>query len=282
MPELPEVETVRSRLEQVIVGKTIQQVQVLRDKSFDGSPHQVEKSKIEDVSRKGKLLRIRLDNDLNLLVHLKMTGQLIYISDQLKVGGGHPTADWTRDLPGKHTRVIIDFADNGQLFFNDMRVFGWIRVLTDEQVLDEFSKYGPDVIDQAFTAEYLHERFKNRTIAVKQAIMINQIVGGVGNIYASEALFVAGIDPRRPARSLNLKELNKLTAAVKQVIQEGIKAGGTTFDGQYVDVDGLAGAYQEQLRVYGREGDPCIDCSAVIHKIKLGQRGTYFCPDCQD
>ncbi len=282
MPELPEVETVRSRLQQVVIGKTIREIKVLRDKSFEGRPQQVESSQVKDVSRKAKLLRFRLSNDLNLLVHLKMTGQLIYVSDEVKIGGGHPTADWTRDLPGKHTRVIITFADSSQLFFNDMRVFGWIRVLTDEQVLDEFSKYGPDAIDQAFTAKYLQERFKNRTIAVKQAIMINDIVGGVGNIYASEALFVAGIDPRRPARSLNLQELKKLVSAVRQVIQEGIQAGGTTFDGQYVDVDGLAGSYQDQLRVYGREGEPCLKCSGEINKVKIGQRGSYFCPDCQD
>ncbi len=282
MPELPEVETVRQRLEQVLIGKTINQIQVLRDKSFQGQQEKVYGAQIEAVSRKAKLLRLRLSNDLNLLIHLKMTGQLIFVDNDIKIGGGHPTADWVRDLPGKHTRVILEFSGNSKLYFNDMRVFGWIRVLDDEQVLDEFNQYGPDVIDESFTARYLQQKLANRTIAIKDAIMINQIVGGIGNIYASEALFEAGIDPRRPAKSLNLDELRRLVTASKQVIRAGVRAGGTTFDGQYVDVDGLAGSYQNQLKVYGREGKPCVECQGKVKKIKIGQRGTYFCPHCQN
>ncbi len=266
----------------MVVGKQIKEIQVLRQKSFQGSVEDVVGAEIKAVNRRAKLLRFRLSNNLNLLVHLKMTGQLIFVSDDTKVGGGHPTADWTRDLPGKHTRVVINFADDSTLFFNDMRVFGWIRVLNDEQVLQEYSKYGPDVTEPEFNAEYLQEKLKNRTIPIKRAIMINQIAGGIGNIYASEALFVAGIDPRKPAKSLNHEELQDLVKASKQVIKEGVRAGGTTFDGQYVDVDGLAGEYQEQLRVYGREGEPCLNCCEEIKKIKQGQRGTYFCPKCQD
>jgi formamidopyrimidine-DNA glycosylase len=282
MPELPEVETVRQRLEQVLIGKTISQIQVLRDKSFQGQTQKVIGASIQAVSRKAKLLRLRLNNDLNLLIHLKMTGQLIFVDDDVKTGGGHPTADWVRALPSKHTRVIIEFSDDSKLYFNDMRVFGWMRVLDDEQVLAEFNKYGPDVIDENFTAEYLQKKLANRTIAIKEAIMVNQIVGGIGNIYANEALFEAGIDPRRSAKSLSLDELRHLVTASKQVIRAGLKAGGTTFDGRYVDVDGLAGSYQNQLKVYGKEGELCPNCQAKIKKIKIGQRGTYFCPQCQN
>ncbi len=282
MPELPEVETVKARLKQVVVGKTVADINVLREKSFQGLPERVIGSHIIDITRKAKLICFCLSNEFNLLVHLKMTGQLIFVGDDTRVGGGHPTADWTRDLPGKHTRVVINFTDDTTLFFNDMRVFGWIRVLNNKQVLQEFNKYGPDVIDDDFTAEYLQERLKNRTIAIKQAIMINDIVGGIGNIYASEALFVAGIDPRRSSQKLSLDELRQVVNASKQVIKEGIEAGGTTFDGRYVDVDGLAGGYQEQLRVYGREDEDCPECEGKIQKVKIGNRGTYFCPDCQD
>jgi formamidopyrimidine-DNA glycosylase len=282
MPELPEVETVRQRLEQVLIGNTISQIQVLRDKSFQGQTQKVIGASIQAVSRKAKLLRLQLDNDLNLLIHLKMTGQLIFVSDDVKTGGGHPTADWVRNLPSKHTRVIIEFSDDSKLYFNDMRVFGWMRVLDDEQVLAEFNKYGPDVIDENFTAKYLQKKLANRTIAIKEAMMTNQIVGGIGNIYANEALFEAGIDPRRSAKSLNLDELRRLVTASKQVIRAGLEAGGTTFDGRYVDVDGLAGSYQNQLKVYDKEGEPCPNCQGKIKKIKIGQRGTYFCPQCQN
>jgi formamidopyrimidine-DNA glycosylase len=113
-------------------------------------------------------------------------------------------------------------------------------------------------------------------------MMTNQIVGGIGNIYANEALFEAGIDPRRSAKSLNLDELRRLVTASKQVIRAGLEAGGTTFDGRYVDVDGLAGSYQNQLKVYDKEGEPCPNCQGKIKKIKIGQRGTYFCPQCQN
>lgn len=282
MPELPEVETVRRRLSQVIVNRTIHQVQVLREKSFQGDPSQIIGSSINQVERRAKLLRLATDGDLDLLVHLKMTGQLIFVGDQQRVGGGHPTADWVQQLPGDHTRVIIDFQDGTKLFFNDMRVFGWIKALTEQQIEKELAKYGPDVNSPDFTSGYLEQKLSNRTTPIKQAIMIGSIVGGVGNIYASEALFVAGIDPRRPAGQLKQAEYRKIVTALKQVIQAGIEAGGTTFDGSYVDVDGLAGSYQEKLRVYGQEGEPCPNCAGQVKKIKIGQRGTYFCSSCQD
>ncbi len=282
MPELPEVETVKRRLKDVLIGREIKQVEVLREKSFQGDTSKVAGAEIKAVERRAKLIKIKLSNGRYLLIHLKMTGQLIYVSDQIRVGGGHPTADWVHDLPGDHTRVIIDFKDNSQLFFNDMRVFGWIKVLDETDLSLELDKYGPDVIDDEFNADYLETKLKNRTIAIKQVIMIGQIVGGVGNIYASEALFAAGIDPRRSANDLSREEYERLVAALKQVIKEGVEAGGTTFDGSYVNVDGLAGDYQEELRVYGQEGKDCPECEGKIKKIKVGGRGTYFCPQCQD
>ncbi len=282
MPELPEVETVKRRLAEVLAGKTIKQIKVLKDKSFQGEVENVLGAKIISVQRKAKLIRLQLDNELNLLVHLKMTGQLIYQDEEQKIGGGHPTADWVADLPGKHTRIILHFREDGaKLFFNDMRIFGWIKVLTDEEINEEYDKYGPDVIDAEFTPDYLKEKVKNRRIAIKQAIMINKIVGGVGNIYACEALFLAGIDPRRPSNSLKNDEYEMLVEKLKQVIAEGIAYNGTTFDGKYVGVDGLAGSYQKKLKVYGQEGEACPECGGKVKKIKVGGRGTYFCEECQ-
>ncbi len=281
MPELPEVETVVRRLAEVLPGKKIKRVRVLRDKSFQGKPKGLVDVAIAEVSRRAKMIHIHLDTDTDLLVHLKMTGQLVFVGQDTKVGGGHPTGDWIGDLPSKHTRVVIDFVDGSTLFFNDMRVFGWIRELDQESIEKEFDRYGPDANTDQVTPEYLEKSMGHRSVAIKQAIMNNALLSGVGNIYASEALFYAGIHPQRQAKSLTKQEWNKLTKTIKQVIEEGIEAGGTTFDGKYVDADGLAGGYQEKLMVYGRDGEACQNCGATIEKIKLGGRGTFFCPQCQ-
>ncbi len=281
MPELPEVETVKRRLNEVLVDKVISDVKVLRSKSFQGNSKKVCGAKILFVERRAKLLRVGLENNLNLLIHLKMTGQLIFQDWHQKIGGGHPTADWTNALPSSHTRVIFTFLDCSQLFFNDMRVFGWIKVLSNQQVKKEYKKYGPDANSSDLTSDYLYNKLASRSISIKQAIMINEILAGVGNIYASEALFVAGIDPRRSSQTLSLFEVAQLVKAIKQVMAEGIENDGTTFDGKFVSVDGLAGAYQDKLRVYGKEGDDCLSCGRRILKIQLGNRGTYFCEKCQ-
>ncbi len=281
MPELPEVETVRLRLQNLLIGQTIKQVTVNHQKSFIGEPTKIKGAKIIKVSRKAKLIQLHLSNDLNLLIHLKMTGQLIYLDGKVKIGGGHPTADWVKELPGDHTRVVFSFQSGAKLFFNDMRIFGWIKLLTHDQVQQEYQAYGPDAIDPEFNTHYLFNKLRYRTITIKQAIMINEIVGGVGNIYASEALFEAGIDPRKSSKNLSEKEVEILVKQVKKVIKDGIKYGGTTFDGKFVDVDGLAGKFQEKLKVYGREGEKCYQCGGEVKKVQLGNRGSYFCETCQ-
>ena len=281
MPELPEVETVRRRLAEILPGKNIQTVQVLREKSFQGDIEKLLDQPILEITRRAKLIRIHFPHQLNLLTHLKMTGQLIYLDDQSRVGGGHPTADWVLALPSSHTRIIYQFDDQSQLFFNDQRVFGWMQVMNDEEIAAMYQKYGPDVTDKSLTVEYLQDKLSQRRIPIKQALMMNEIMAGVGNIYASDALNVAQISPMREARSLNQAELKKLLAAVKSVINEALEQGGTTFDGKYVDVDGLAGGYQHRLKAYGREGERCWQCGGQIEKIKIGGRGTYYCPTCQ-
>ncbi len=281
MPELPEVETVRRRLQEILPGKEIGSVEVLREKSFQGEPKKIEGLKIQKITRRAKLIKFHLPEKLNLLTHLKMTGQLIYVDDDERIGGGHPTADWVKELPSSHTRIIYQFSDGSRLYFNDMRVFGWMQVMTDQEVNEYYNRYGPDVIDENLTVDYLAEKLSNRTIAIKQAIMINQIMAGLGNIYACDALNVAQLDPHRPARSLSETELEKLLAAARQVVNEGLATGGATYDGKYVHVDGMSGSYQEQMKVYGREGEKCYQCGGEIVKDKIGGRGTYYCADCQ-
>lgn len=281
MPELPEVETIKRRLKPLVLGKQFQQIQVLKDKSFRGNPDQILKQKIIDLQRRAKVLRFKFANGSNLLVHLKMTGQLIFVSDQLRVGGGHPSADWVNDLPAKHTRVILNFADNETLFFNDMRIFGWLWLMDDEQAEQELKKYGPDVIDPLVTPFYLHDKFSRKQMPIKQAIMDNSIMAGVGNIYASEALFLAKIHPQRPAKSLTLAELETLHHYLLAVIEASIAVGGTTFDGKYVDVSGFAGGFQHQLKVYGKVDEKCEICGEKIKKVKLGGRSSFYCEKCQ-
>ena len=281
MPELPEVETLKRRLQEILPGKIITAIKVLHDKSFGGNPKQLQNQKILDVTRKAKIIRIHLPNNLNILTHLKMTGQLIFTDNGNRVGGGHPTADWVKNLPSKHTRLIYDFTDGSKLYFNDQRIFGWMKLMSDGEVELEFSKYGPDINEDALTASYLQEKFSNRRIPIKQAIMMNPIMAGLGNIYACDALNIAQISPFRPAKSLSFKELEKLLVAAKQVIKEGLEYGGTTYDGKYVHVDGMSGSYQDIMRVYGLKGEKCQQCGGEIVKAKIGGRGTFYCESCQ-
>lgn len=291
MPELPEVESLRKNLSRVLLQKKITDIKLLREKSF---PKFSEKKEIligqqfVEINRRAKILDLVLSNSQHLLIHLKMTGQLIFVDKEgQRFGGGHPSADWINDLPSKHTRVIFDLLDdkrkNSQLFFNDMRVFGWLKVIASNKLSQEFVNYGPDVNDQQLTVKYLLEKAKNRQISIKQFIMDNQVLAGVGNIYANEALFRAKISPLRKANSLSKIEMTRLLLEMRQVIEVAIALGGTTFDGHYVGVDGLAGSFQDQLEVYGQENEICPDCghNFKIKRVKLGGRSSFYCEHCQ-
>ncbi len=280
MPELPEVETIVRRLASLIKGKSINKISVLREKSFAGDPEKIAGMPIVAVSRRAKLIRLHLPENHNLLVHLKMTGQLIYLDETQKIGGGHPTADWVQALPSSHTRIVFDLSDKATLYFNDMRVFGWVRALDDEQVQLEFDKYGPDIVDDSVTLEYLLEKFSRTARPVKLAIMDNAIVSGVGNIYASDALNLAQINPAKPAKDLAPEEVQKLLTSSKFVINLGIESGGATID-NYKHVDGFSGSYQDKVLAYGREGEECQQCGGTIVRAKIGGRSAFFCRDCQ-
>lgn len=280
MPELPEVETIARRLAQVLPGKHILSVEPHVAKSFVGLPDKVIGSTITGITRKAKLLTISLDTDTVLLVHLKMTGQLIYVDEAHRLGGGHPTADWTATLPSAHTRVTLRLSGAAHLFFNDQRIFGWIKVLPKTKVSEEFKNTAPDIIDPQITPEYFYEKTKTRGIPIKQLLMDNTFVAGVGNIYANDALHLAGIAPNRPARSLSQAEAAKLYTAAKTVIELGITLGGATID-HFRHIDGFSGEYQKEVRVYGKESIPCQVCGTPILKIVLGGRGTFYCPQCQ-
>ena len=281
MPELPEVETIRRQLNEVLVGKKIKRVEVLREKSFGGDPKKLVGWEVSRVGRKSKLIEIYFKNKEEVvIIHLKMTGQLVFVDEEKRVAGGHPTADWVSSLPSKHTRVMLDFVDGSKLFFNDLRVFGWMRVVNKEKYEKEMRKTSPDVTEKEFSLEYLTEVLKKSRKAVKLVLMDQEKIGGLGNIYANEALYLAKIMPTRKADSLGTLERKKLLIAIREVIGRGIKYGGASA-ANYVDTKGLGGTYQDHFLVYKRDGQLCDRCKGVIQKMKIGGRGTFYCPRCQ-
>lgn len=285
MPELPEVETIARRLAAHLIGATITGFHVHHPKLVQQPLSNIVGTHITAIERRAKILRFRLSNDLNILIHLKMTGQLILlVSDGQRLGGGHPTSDWVLELPSKHTRASFDMLTSKneaiKLFFNDMRLFGWIRVLSNDQVLDEYSKYGPDILDPVVTPAYFFAQLSRTKRPIKLVLLDPSIIAGVGNIYACDALHLANIHPQRSAQTLTESESNAVLASAVEVIQLGIELQGATIH-SYSQVDGLAGGYQHRMRVYGKAGQPCGVCATLIEKYALSGRGTYFCPQCQ-
>ncbi len=277
MPELPEVETVRRGLKGFILGAKLKKIEVLCEKSFVGKPVT---GKVCDVRRFGKALVIDLDNGYSLMIHLRMTGQLIFDGEE-RYAAGHPSENFVADLPNKQTRVVMEF-DRGILFFNDQRKFGFIKVMPIVEVEKDgfIRKLAKE--PWVMTGAELHEKLqRHKGSAVKSVILDQTVICGLGNIYADEALFMAGIHPMRKAGSLSLEETEKLRRAACEVMEKSIESGGSTMQ-NYVKADGTRGNYLDLFAlVYHRDGEPCVRCGAKILKIKVGGRGTHFCPECQ-
>lgn len=280
MPELPEVETIARQLRKVLVGRKILKAEVLREKSFVGNPLEIKSKRINEICRRSKVLQIKFTNfDKSLLIHLKMTGQLVWRKGGEQVAGGHPSEDWVAELPNRHTRIVFDLDDGSKLFFNDLRVFGWIKVIENEKWMMEKSRLPPDVIDEEFKRGYFEKLLAGKK-PIKLLILDQQKIGGMGNIYANDALFDSKIDPRRKANTLTRKEAAKLYSSMKKVIEKGIKMGGASA-ANFVQVSGMGGKYQDHFLVYRREGEKCLICGSKIKKIRMNGRGTFFCPNCQ-
>lgn len=279
MPELPEVETIRKGLQKFLISHTIKKVEV-HYKNFEGNPKKLEGGKVKGVRRFGKVLCIDLDNDYSLIIHVKLTGQLIYRGPNLKNPG--LSKKIFGGVPGKHTHATFALDKNGVLYYNDYRKFGWLKVVKTKDVEDItfIKKLGPEPLD-GLTLEKFRNILSSTKRAVKIVIMDQSKMGGVGNIYANDALFLAKIDPRKQADKLNQKEAGNLYEAIEEVLKRGLKYEGAS-ELAYVTPAGKEGGYQNHALVYGREGEQCKkDCGGKIKKIKLGGRGTYFCPNCQ-
>jgi len=284
MPELPEVETIVRELNRKIKNKTVKAVEVrvpkiinLPVKQFN---RQVIRVKIKKVTRRAKLIIIDLVGKYFLLIHLKMTGQLIFSPKKGKLAvGGHPIK--IGPMPGKFTRVIFTFSDNSKLYFNDIRKFGYIKLIDDKEMVKVGEGYGPEPFSRDFTLlRFRQILFRYSSRMIKQVLLDQKLIAGIGNIYADESCFYARILPTRRIKSLRDKEIKDLYSAIKKVLLASIKKGGTSAE-NYVRTDGRPGGFVPYLKVYGREGERCLGCHGTVKKIRLNGRGTHFCPSCQ-
>jgi formamidopyrimidine-DNA glycosylase len=290
MPELPEVETIRSDLKLEILNKKIDKIEIL-DKKVIGKNNRkeyynLEALKITKIDRQGKLLAFILSNNKYLLIHLKMTGQLVLKSNKDIIAGGHSFSVKDKnsaignDLPNKHTRFIIYFSNNKILFFNDIRRFGYVNLVDRNKWLEIKSTYGPEPLKKEFSLVKIESIFANRKALIKAILLNQKLISGLGNIYVDESLFLSKIDPRREAGSLKEEEIKRLFKAIEKVIKDAIKYRGTTFS-DYVDSKGRVGNFSNRLKVFGRQGQNCYKCNNLIKKIKVAGRGTHTCDNCQ-
>ncbi len=284
MPELPEVETIVRDLDKKLNGKRIAKIVVLDKKIIKLSEKEkktVISKLVERVWRRAKMIILKISDGSSLIIHLKMTGQLVYQSKTGLIAGGHPISHIGKELPNKFTRVIFHFNDGSILYFNDVRRFGWIK-LADSKSLNQLNdNLGIEPLSQEFSLEKFKgilSRKQNTTI--KQALMDQKYLSGLGNIYADEALFAARIKPMRRVKTLKPDEIKKLWRAIPKILKYAIKHRGTSFN-DYVDAQGEVGNFTRYLKVYGREGGKCKQCGGVVKKIKLGGRGTHWCDRCQ-
>ena len=292
MPELPEVETIRRGLGRLLPGKKILSASHIDSpKSFPNPTTEVDSfmigASVVVVRRRAKVLLIELDSDYTLVVHLKMTGQLVYVDSSQSIeprfGGGHPTDSLTGQLPDRSTRVVVKFTDGSTLYFNDQRKFGWMRLVPTISVpdIDFMKRVGPEPLEIDFTAVQFIPRIRRRNnTTIKAAILDQSVLAGVGNIYADESMWGAKIHPSKRVRDVSDDQLAELLVQIKAVMTLSIEKGGST-DRNYVDAEGQRGSYLQFANVFRREGQPCNRCGTTIEKIRVAGRGTHVCPVCQ-
>ena len=291
MPELPEVETIRRDLTRRILSQKIVEIKVLSPQTINGSVPGFVKvlrnNSFSHLERIGKLLIFALADQKNyLLIHLKMTGQLIYVSQGKILAGGHSLSSESLldyvggELPNRSTRVFFAFTNGSRLFFNDQRRFGYLKIVNSVELAEIKQGYGIEPLTRDFTKPALIKILANHRKNVKAVLLDQKLIAGVGNIYADEVLFASHIRPDRLANSLTAREAGSLYRNLNLTIKKAIEYRGTTFS-DYVDAQGKSGNFLRLLRVYGRKGQPCLVCKTAIRKTKVAGRGTHFCPKCQ-
>lgn len=286
MPELPEVETVRVGLSRLLPKKVVKSVVHDNPKSFPNAPADVSAflvgATVLDVKRRAKVLLVELSSKYSLVIHLKMTGQLVFVGQE-RFGAGHPNDSLIHDLPDKSTHVEFTFADGSKLFFNDQRKFGWIKLVPTAEVpnIDFMKKVGPEPLSIEFTSGEFASRFQRRkNTSIKAAILDQTVVAGVGNIYADESLWGAKIHPATLVKNVSQAQLSRLFTELQFVLNLAIQKGGSS-NHTYVNAEGKKGSYMDFARVFRREGLPCPRCGTTIVKLRVAGRGTHICPHCQ-
>lgn len=287
-------------LAKLLPGKVVADVWHDWPKGFPNAPADVARflvgAKIKQIHRRAKVLIIDLSSKYSLVIHLKMTGQLVFIPKEHKLtansskliaeekfGGGHPTNSLIGNLPDKSTRVIIDFMDSSKLFFNDQRKFGWMRLLPTLEVpeIDFLKKVGPEPLEDDFSVKMFVKCLNKRKNSAIKAVLLDQtVVAGVGNIYADESLWAAKIHPAARVGQIPRTKLVALYSNLRQILLVAIEHGGST-DKNYVNAEGKKGSYIQFAQVFRKEGQPCPRCGREIIKIKVAGRGTHICPRCQ-
>jgi formamidopyrimidine-DNA glycosylase len=290
MPELPEVETIRRQLEPHVRGRTIESADVLDERwTRPVPPRAVEEAlagrRIETVERRGKYLVLGLDDGRALVMHLRMTGNLL-----LRPAGSGKVADlelrggprlYEPEVAARHVRAVIYLDDGSQLLFNDMRRFGQGVVLSREELEPYFlARLGVEPLSRELTAEGLVDRAEGRTAPLKSFLLNQANLAGVGNIYADEALFRAALHPLSPAGSMRPEHAEALRAGIVAALEAGLRSGGASMD-DYVDAHGDRGTMQDEFLVHTREGQTCFRCGETIKRVVVAGRSTYFCPGCQ-
>lgn len=266
MPELPEVETIKNALQKAVTGLKITQIDVKVAKMFSGDIKNILDQKITGAERRAKILQIKFASGYSLFIHFKLNGQLLLVS---------PKA-----VPEKHTHVILTLSNKKQLFFNDVRKFGWMKI--DKQDFLTDLKLGVEPLSSDFTIKKFTELCHKEKKPIKEFLMNQNKIAGIGNIYAAESLFKAKINPSKPAGQLSAHEINVLHDCLIQTLQTAILFQGSSGkDETYLQLNGKKGNYQDHFLVYQREKAPCFRCHAPILRVKKGGRSTFFCPNCQ-
>lgn len=274
MPELPEVETIRRQLEDQLVGRSFQSVEILSAKSFQGDQSKIIASPIVGVDRRGKHLIFEFENGCGMLAHLKMSGQLLLIEDK----------EDKDEKEGKYTRIKFQISNGQELWFNDMRRFGYVRVLDQKkmQTLEKDLGLGIEPLENEFNANHLRELLKKKPKSLIKPFLLDQSnIAGIGNIYADEVLFAAMIRPDRQVGDLSPGEISNLADTIQEVLEKSLIAGGSSMR-MYVQTDGSRGQFLDQANVYGKEGYLCSRCNeGTILRIKIAGRSSHFCLVCQ-
>jgi len=271
MPEIAEVETVRNTLKKRILNKPIKSVNVRYTKMIESNLEEFKKILVGrsflDIKRRGKWLIFDL-GDYYLLSHLRMEGKYFIKNHEEELN--------------KHEHVIITFTDNTDLRYHDTRKFGRMNLIKKEELAtaEEIAKQGLEPGDENLTAKYLIDKFKKKRLPIKTVLLDQTIISGLGNIYANEVLFAAGIDPLKKACDVSLEEASRIVTESNRIIKAAIKMGGTTIK-SYTSSLGVTGRFQQYLCVHKREGMPCLKCGTTILNMKINGRSTYFCPKCQ-